>query len=801
MVRASSAVVYSPLMRATMCLCLLLVACDDDSSGGDPTPIDPGADAATDGAVMLSDADAPPVDAMATDAALPDVDPGPPPFDWADDWAALTGGVSVLELGGALPDMQVVYGERAFPVVLDSEHRPFVSAAHVGEGRVFHAAHESIITASPNAPGDANRLLRNAVAWLAGPVGGTTVVAVHEDLRDGLTAALAETDGIVVRPLDLASLEDVAVVAVGSYVELDATALDQLHAFVANGGGHLSGGQAWWWAQQTGGDAATEFHGNLHLAPAGIVISGSPELSAGAVPVADTPPGRECHASQALDLMLAFLDGALVQFATQVTAANTVSRAIRILPLNLDDYFDRARAFLDASEPVVPTKAAPVIPAEQPVEQLVVTLETKLAEASPPDEVLAVRAASDFPGAVPDDAERLTRTITIDGDNPGLAPQYRFSNSGARVRRATGLYAAPGEVITVVVPANARGRVDVLIGAHSDRLWQRETWERFPSVVRSWPLEAVRNRVACGFGGPVSIRIPTGTFLGDFEVTIEGAVEMPRFVRGETSAEAWAEVRQAPAPWAELATDGIILTVPSSAVRDLDDPSAVLDFWQEVMDASARLAGFDVDRPRAERFVLDRQISAGWMHSGYPIMGHLESIRDLVDVDFLRSEGSWGPFHEIGHNHQWVDWVLPGTIETSCNLWSVYVYEEVVGRNRDETHEAIRPEARAARLAAYLGGGANFADWSVWVALETYLQLQEAFGWQLLTDLMTEYRELRDVPRDDPQRIDTWVVRSSTHAGVNLGPFYVAWGLPVSQAALDVVAELPAWADDPMVDL
>ena len=82
-------------------------------------------------------------------------------------------------------------------------------------------------------------------------------------------------------------------VAVGSYVELDATALDQLHAFVANGGGHLSGGQAWWWAQQTGGDAATEFHGNLHLAPAGIVISGSPELSAGAVPVADTPPGRD----------------------------------------------------------------------------------------------------------------------------------------------------------------------------------------------------------------------------------------------------------------------------------------------------------------------------------------------------------------------------------------------------------------------------------------------------------------------------------------------------------------------------
>ena len=789
MVRASRALVYSPLMRATLCLCLLLSACDDDPGGDAPTRIDPSPDAASDAAALEPDAAAP----------EPDAEPGPPPFDWSEDWTALTDGVSVLELGGALPDMQVVHGERAFPLVLDAGHRPFVSAAHVGDGRVFHAAHESIITAPPGAPGDANRLLRNAVAWLAGPVAGTTVVAVHPDLRDGLTAALADTRGVSLRPLDLTALDDVDVVAVTTYIDLDGADLDRLHTFVEGGGGHLSAGLAWWWAQQTGADAATDFPGNLHLAPAGIVISGSPELVAGTVRVAGTPPGRECHASQALDLMLAFLDGARVPFDTQVTAATTVSRAIRVLPLTLDAYFDRARTFLDSSEPVVPTKAAPIVPAEQPVEQLVVALETKLAEDSPPDEVLAVRAASDFPGPVPDDAERVTRTVTIDGDNPGLAPEFRFSNPGARVRRGTGLYAAPGEVFTVVVPAGARGRVDVLIGAHSDRLWERDAWERFPSVVRSWPLESARNRVSSGFGGPISIRVPTGTFLGDFDVTIEGAVEMPRFVRGVTSADAWATARTAPAPWAELATDGIILTVPSSAVRDLDDPAPLLDFWQEVMDASARLAGLE-GRPRAERFVLDRQISAGWMHSGYPIMGHLESTRDLVDLAFLRAEGSWGPFHEIGHNHQWIDWVLPGTIETSCNLWSVYVYEEVVGRHRDETHEAIRPEARAARMAAYLAGGADFGDWSVWVALETYLQLQEAFGWRLLTELFVEYRALRDVPRDDAQRIDTWVVRSSTHAGVNLGPFYVAWGLPVSQAALDVVAELPAWAEDPMAE-
>jgi hypothetical protein len=33
---------------------------------------------------------------------------------------------------------------------------------------------------------------------------------------------------------------------------------------------------------------------------------------------------------------------------------------------------------------------------------------------------------------------------------------------------------------------------------------------------------------------------------------------------------------------------------------------------------------------RAERFLVDRQISAGWMHSGYPVMAHLESTGEVM---------------------------------------------------------------------------------------------------------------------------------------------------------------------------
>ena len=87
----------------------------------------------------------------------------------------------------------------------------------------------------------------------------------------------------------------------------------------------------------------------------------------------------------------------------------------------------------------------------------------------------------------------------------------------------------------------------------------------------------------------------------------------------------------------------------------------------------------------------------------------------------------------------------------------------------------------------------------MWTALETYLQLQEAFGWAPFTALFQEYRELPPGTfPDDQTKIDQWVIRSARAFGRDLGPFYTAWGLPVSDDALRSAAELPAWDEDPM---
>jgi len=50
------------------------------------------------------------------------------------------------------------------------------------------------------------------------------------------------------------------------------------------------------------------------------------------------------------------------------------------------------------------------------------------------------------------------------------------------------------------------------------------------------------------------------------------------------------------------------------------------------MDGYAELLGRDTERRRVERFVSDVQISAGYIHPGYPLMMMLDITTTMVDT-------------------------------------------------------------------------------------------------------------------------------------------------------------------------
>lgn len=81
---------------------------------------------------------------------------------------------------------------------------------------------------------------------------------------------------------------------------------------------------------------------------------------------------------------------------------------------------------------------------------------------------------------------------------------------------------------------------------------------------------------------------------------------------GKTSLEDWKNcIQESPAPWGELATDNIILTVQTASLRALEDPEPVLRLWDEMMHAIAQLAARPFPFCCPERIVADVQISAG----------------------------------------------------------------------------------------------------------------------------------------------------------------------------------------------
>ena len=100
----------------------------------------------------------------------------------------------------------------------------------------------------------------------------------------------------------------------------------------------------------------------------------------------------------------------------------------------------------------------------------------------------------------------------------------------------------------------------------------------------------------------------------------------------------------------------------------------------------------------------------------------------------------------------------------------------------------------------YFDDGSNISNWSVWVALDTYLIIKEEWGWGPITEALSVYYTLpaAEVPTSGDEEFNAWVMHLSNATGYNLAPYHAAWGFPLSQATSDDLDHLPVWVDDPL---
>jgi len=702
--------------------------------------------------------------------------------------------------------------DSAFPILLGQAGEasgrnrapmiPLAAASQYEKGRVVIFGHSGLISGAffDDNGGNNSTLCVNLISWLARksnndetkPLNAIRVAVVDEQ---GTTEFL-KTQGIqadLIRAFSDEAVSDQYDVLIYGAERIRGDQIAIIDQFVKNGGGLMSAATGWGWQQlNPTGDLKTTFAGNQLVAKMGLAWSDqfAGRIRNGYVPAVGV--SKFLHPRVALDAIFDEQSGTTL-------SNNDWTQLVATLELTLGSIPDEQAVTFSAlqeliTRQVIPTKQKPIIAAEQPLDRLAMLMQTQRymtvqAKSGLPEGLVIPKfeAAAEFPGDVPEGAARVNRKVEIDTSIPDW--------------HSTGLYAAPGDVITITIPlevAARNGKLGVRIGALTDRLWHLPRWERYPEISLTAQLGQTVTQVVNPFGGHVYIVVPRNMPAESISVQIDGAVEAPYYVFGTTTDEQWQTSRQAPGPWAELASDRVTITVPSHLVRELDNPKELMEFWNAVLDADAELVGWPQKRVRPERITADRQISAGWMHSGYPVMTPTQTERGLTDLAYLHERGDrWGFFHEFGHNHQSGDWTFSGTGEVTVNLFTLYNFEHQCNTPIVEARRDFLPEARKATKEKYIAAGASFDQWKSdpFLALGMYVELIDEFGWESFKKVFAEYRNLspNERPRNDDEKRDQWMCRFSKQVGKNLGPFFDQWGVPVSQSAKESIKDLPVW--------
>ncbi|KAL7849582.1 hypothetical protein SRHO_G00212050 [Serrasalmus rhombeus] len=698
------------------------------------------------------------------------------------DLEFLLQGVSKFDIRGEyVPSDVMVHGSSAFPIGLTLDGKAFFAGADFGQGRVIVSSHEAYLGLE-----SLSTFMINAVLWLDKRRNG--VIGVLPELNDA--CRLLSKSGLQCQLTGFKN--SLSVFVCTSYNDAQSK---EIQEFVAGGGGLLIGGHAWWWAHcNPGRNVMRDCPGNRILSKMGLCLL-EKTVKAGVYKVA-----KMKHHGMASTQMYHFQD-LLQHFAGHVLQSqqlgdyeqqflkkfgNDCVRYLRMQAFDCDTYKSVVVLLTDIVKAGFP-EVSPTHPVKSAKDHLLLQVGTEL-----------FRLCKDT-------AEPLSYLII---DTPRLstvniARVWISANTADNEEWiSTGLYLSPGMKTNMTVPGTIIGKGwQVQIGCQTDDLSRADELKRAPVVFVRFPLEKETLQVWNLWGGLIYLIAPPRSTVSEMEVVVQTAVKAPYYKSGETSVSDWVtEIHKAPAPWAELEFENLIITLPSDLIRHLDRPDEVAALWDSIMRSVADLAAKPAKFTRKERFVADVQISAGFMHSGYPIMMHSTSAPDLVNPYAAGKSDFWGPVHELGHNQQRSVWEFPPhTTECTCNLWSVYVHEVVLGVNRANAHEEMTADKRQSRIKRYVERGRHLKDWNVWTALETYMQLQEQFGWDAFKKVFAAYHDEKNTAKDKDDKMNLYAETFSKVVRRNLVDFFKAWGWPIHSSTEEKLSSLPEWSDHPLI--
>lgn len=449
---------------------------------------------------------------------------------------------------------------------------------------------------------------------------------------------------------------------------------------------------------------------------------------------------------------------------------------------------------------------------------------------------MAVGAACCFgavaaPGAVAEPVSTTQTSVatpTADGWTQQFAstPSARSEADRVKVRYApttdlkpTGLYLPPNTELTITVkgvkkndpngvPKVSIGAPEAVADANGNKPKSRTT-----------QLVPGKNTVKDALGGVVYIDYQSKTGTASTADITFGAVakKMATFTRGETrEADFQRELDRLDAPFVELYGNKAMITVARTALLKYrnENHNQLMAALDRIVTVENKFAGYDArnaaSAPPAGKhhligFAGSVEGVAAYASNGYTI--YPEPIQDnLLKVDGLRVYG-FGPWHEVGHQHQ-QDPVLPGAVLEA----TVQTYALAVQRDFAEYGSTPRVRAVNSNGTSYWDDGMklladgveDYGDVPYWNKVLPFEQLRLAYGESFFPTWHKVVRQQELLPisgEDVDGEAAQWqniVYSTSLAAGEDLSDFWATWGVDVTDAARDQVDD--AGLPDPRVD-
>ena len=317
--------------------------------------------------------------------------------------------------------------------------------------------------------------------------------------------------------------------------------------------------------------------------------------------------------------------------------------------------------------------------------------------------------------------------------------------------QSTGLYAPAHQDVTITLPDSVdETKMQLIIGVGDNvgGIFRHEiNLKRPPKYVKKYKFTSGKTlTVQHPYGGLIFLKSFDSSAEENATATVEfnGVQKAIRFILGETTQEEWENMKNNPAPKAELESKHHIITVPRANMASLsfDEVTQIAQNYDQEAINAYDFYGYDREctLPYTEhtppscsndkklahknREVFDPHISIGSGHSGYPVMVmNWKPNKTIFPQDATDSFLLW---HEMGHNmvESWL--TIPGSTEVANNV--------MAGHQQKRFN---RPQKSITNVATLLAKGQPWADGGNAGRLMMFLQLPRWID----ANYLTEFKE------------------------------------------------------------